>query len=495
MSKKSSTEFSPLLSIIQSLRPEGAAEYRLLDAENRLFPPSEQPAYRAIPRIEPPSVPPGRYAIRFEDGAGNVVSYAEDGALAEVELSGALMTVTPDSIRVRQERSWQKIEKKEIRHKAGHIRNEGLQGMMGIVLDSQRLLFEANKKVEQGHQHVADMMAQFAAMQTDLMGKFAVLQTSLLEQQQQLIQRAHQTTPPPPQENWATATPKILDKLGDVIKVAILATSQERKERKFGPTPIDVEATVPAALAPSTTAERSTAPARSTSALAADRAPQAALPSAAKEPESADAQALPSSAPAAPPLGLELPTEPGASAQAEREQQPEQVSIASGGTATAARKPAVAADSPTVLSSGHGDARAGARSPVRPAERAPTAHGSEPPEPPMSPGTASRPPASGSSAQSASTKSPAVPATSKRTPLGPDDPTVAGYYKAQAQMKLAQAFLPLASLAAARMWREMKRRIISLPDNQLSRMVGSRERFHSWLEWIAEPAQIMKASI
>lgn len=486
MSKKSSPDSSlPLLSIIQSLRPEGGVEYRLLDAENRLFPPSEQPAYRAIPRIEPPSVPAGRYAIRFEDGTGNIVSYEEDGSLAQVDLSGPLATVTPDDIQIRQERGWQKVEKKELRRKAEHIRNEGLQGMMGIVLDSQRLLFEANKKVEQGHHHVADMMAQFASMQTDLMGKFAALQTSLLEQQQQLVQRAQQASPPPPQENWATATPKILDKLGDVIKVAILATSQERRERKFEPTPIDVEATVPAALAPSTTGERPTAPSKSTSALAADRGHQAALPSVPKEPEPADAQALLPSAEPQP--GPDCSAEPEARAHDRREQPPELAPVPSLGSATAAQKAGAAPFSSP------GDPRAGAANSVRPKERPPAAYGPEPPDSPLPPGTASRPPSPGAPAQSVATKSPAAPAVSKRTPLGPDDPTVAVYYKEQAKMKLAQAFLPLASLAATRMWREMKRRIISLSDNQLSRVVASRESFDSWLEWIAEPAQIMKA--
>lgn len=41
-------------------------------------------------------------------------------------------------------------------------------------------------------------------------------------------------------------------------------------------------------------------------------------------------------------------------------------------------------------------------------------------------------------------------------------------------------------------WAEMKRRIISLPDQTLHRVLSSRDTFLSWLQWIAEPAQLLR---
>jgi hypothetical protein len=44
---------------------------------------------------------------------------------------------------------------------------------------------------------------------------------------------------------------------------------------------------------------------------------------------------------------------------------------------------------------------------------------------------------------------------------------------------------------ARRLWQEMKRRIILLPDSMLSMVVSSRESFLSWISWVAEPGQFL----
>ncbi len=50
----------------------------------------------------------------------------------------------------------------------------------------------------------------------------------------------------------------------------------------------------------------------------------------------------------------------------------------------------------------------------------------------------------------------------------------------------------LRCLLARGLWAEMKRRIISLPDHTLHLVVSSRDTFLSWLQWIAEPAQLLR---
>ena len=49
----------------------------------------------------------------------------------------------------------------------------------------------------------------------------------------------------------------------------------------------------------------------------------------------------------------------------------------------------------------------------------------------------------------------------------------------------------LRCLLARGIWAEMKRRIISLPDHTLHLALSSRDTFLSWLQWIAEPAQLL----
>ena len=50
----------------------------------------------------------------------------------------------------------------------------------------------------------------------------------------------------------------------------------------------------------------------------------------------------------------------------------------------------------------------------------------------------------------------------------------------------------LRCLLARGLWAEMKRRIISLPDHTLHLVLSSRDTFLSWLQWIAEPAQLLR---
>lgn len=50
----------------------------------------------------------------------------------------------------------------------------------------------------------------------------------------------------------------------------------------------------------------------------------------------------------------------------------------------------------------------------------------------------------------------------------------------------------LRCLLARGIWAEMKRRIISLPDHTRHLVVSSRDTFLSWLQWIAEPAQLLR---
>lgn len=50
----------------------------------------------------------------------------------------------------------------------------------------------------------------------------------------------------------------------------------------------------------------------------------------------------------------------------------------------------------------------------------------------------------------------------------------------------------LRCVLARGLWQEMKRRIISLPDQTLHLVLSSRDTFLSWLQWIAEPAQLLR---
>ncbi len=219
---KLTTEFPPasIVAVVRKHRPSAATGYRLVDAQSRLFPPQEQRPYNTLTRIENPDVPAGTYGIRFEDAEGNILPYSEDGSLAEVELDGSTVTHSPDELAIRKERGWQKVEKHEVRYKAEHIRNEGLQGVTSLLQDAHLLIFDAHKEVKESQKHVAEMMRNFMD-----------LQRSMLEQQKAISVQAQSATPPPPQENWASAAPKLLRELGDVVKVAVMATTADRSQR------------------------------------------------------------------------------------------------------------------------------------------------------------------------------------------------------------------------------------------------------------------------
>ena len=219
---KLTTELTPasILAVVRKYRPSAATGYRLVDSQNRLFPPLEQRPYNTVTRVENPEVPAGTYGIRFEDSEGNVLPYSEDGTLAEVELDGSALTHSPDELAVRRERGWQKVEKHETRYKAEHIRNEGLQGITGLLQNAHLLIFDSHKEVKDSQKHVAEMIRNFME-----------LQRSMLEQQKAISIQAQAATPPPPQENWASAAPKLLRELGDVVKVAVMATTGERSQR------------------------------------------------------------------------------------------------------------------------------------------------------------------------------------------------------------------------------------------------------------------------
>lgn len=517
MSNKTSVSLPvSIVSIVGKLRPDAATGYRLVDSQNRLFPPSDQNAYNVRTRIEPPDVPAGTYGIRFEDAEGNLLSYSKDGTLAEVELDGATLTQTPDQIAVHSEREWQDLEKRELRIKAKHIRNEGLQGIVGMLHNAHGLVFESHREVKESQKYVAEMMRNFME-----------LQRGMMDQQKALNAQAQAAVPPPPPENWASATPKILRELGDVVKVAVMATTAERSPRGSILEALAKPMAALEALSAASAETPANPSAAKSSATVKEDDPSSSTPPAAAPPPVPPPPAPPvSPPPAAPPSTPPADTSPATP-----------LASPSPSAAPPIAPPPAAPPPPPA--------------PPPPAAPPPLASPPPPAAPPVAPPPAAPPPAASSSAPpsalSAAAPGPQAPPSAALRLIAPasvgsssaspalhkDSPPAAAPagnalvalsgklprpvpnpegQKSRSRAAPASQIPPptqaealrenprrllwrLRCLMAQGIWKEMKRRIIHLPDSTLHLVVSNRDTFLSWLQWIAEPAQLLRSGL
>ncbi len=172
MRKRPSETPPTVYSVVANGRPDGSTKFRLRDAEGRFFPPLDQPAYYAFPRVDRPSAPDGGYGIQFEDDQGNVIA-PEDGQMPEIILSSSQepLIALPDDIETHRERKWQQVEKRAYKLQREAMKNEALGQVLSMLVESQR-------------------------QSTELIQTFSKGQKELLEQQNELIKATRNIQPP-----------------------------------------------------------------------------------------------------------------------------------------------------------------------------------------------------------------------------------------------------------------------------------------------------------
>lgn len=409
MSKRA-TECPPIFSTVGKLRPSTATHYRLVDSQNRLFPPRDQPGYHAKLRVDPPSVPPGIYGIHFEDLSGDLVPYTEDGAMEEIRLDGSTVTDGPEDLEIRRERGYQKVEKREHRFREQATRNDGLAGLMRLLIESQAHAAERDRST------------------IKMVKLFTKGQKQLLKQQNALFKQSAHRNPAPSPENWPSAAKAIVDSLGKVISTAVVAYGDDRRPQ-------------------------------------GQRVLDAVLQAAALGPGRAESDptrlALAAPAPKPPTSPLEPP-------QAE------------------------------VLSSG----------PMEPAPPVPIPPTSlvevaplraEEPRPELARAVAlsrsTAPPGSVQTpqAEAAHSLDLDLPRAKNQAPLREPISRPAGPLVSQARSAPREDDPKPRPTATQVAWRDIKRRILHLPDGGLAEVFSNRESLVEWLRWVAEPAEISPA--
>jgi hypothetical protein len=204
----------PIFAVVGSLRPEAATRYRLIDSQNRVFPPNEHPAFVAFPRIDLPAVPAGAYRIRFETTDTTVVPALGDDPTPLIQLAAyAEVTGAPADIAVYNERRWQKAEKREYRYAREGMANEALQNAYALLAETQRQL---------GESHAAIL---------GMTKTFMTGQQHLLEQQNELMKRTATMTPPQ-KEDWSGALKTLIVAAQDIAKTGLVAAAQRNVSRE-----------------------------------------------------------------------------------------------------------------------------------------------------------------------------------------------------------------------------------------------------------------------
>lgn len=325
-------------------------------------------------------------------------------------------------------------------------RGGGFQGTNRLLQDAHALLSEARRDFNESQEQVAAMFRGFTA-----------LKQRMRAQQEALPVHGYHAALPPSQHHWARAAHQLLGELSEVVQGAGRGSPAERS---LGPAAPRLQAQTQPTAAPETQG-------RAAACVLDTLPPKPAQPRpvVTESDQACSAVPLPAAPPPAAPALAASPPATSASALAPA--------------------PSVAQVSPGALPS--------------------AVSGSSAALPQCEPGPVAQPSVARAGtlqAGASSARASAAPCIQppQRTPLGEEQQSLVrapqpACLPPRAQGSPGPALLMmwrLRCLLARGIWVEMKRRIISLPDQTLHLVVSSRDTFLSWLEWIAEPAQLLR---
>ena len=361
-------------------------------------------------------------------------------------------------------------ERPPVSNDAEPLRSGGFQGTPRLLQDAHALLCEARRDFNQSQEQVAAMFRGFTA-----------LKQRMRAQQEALPVQGHQAALPPSQHQWVRVAHQLLSELSEVVQGAGRGTPAER----------------PLGTAPAPRLQAQAQPAAGWEALGGGAAcvldtlppkPAQPRPVVAEPDQASSAMPLPAAPlPAAPALAA---SPPAASAS---------------GLAPAPSVAPVSASALPSAASASALAPAASVASVSPGAFPSAVSGSSAALPHCAPGPVAQPSvALAGTLQAGASSAPVFAAPCikppQRTPLAEEQqslvrapPPAALTPRAQASPGTALLMMwRLRCLLARGLWAEMKRRIIRLPDHTLHSVVSSRDTFLSWLQWIAEPAQLLR---